>query len=107
MNIEPPRRTRVLLADDQFAVLESVRRYLAAAFEVVGLAGGGRQALDLANRLRPDVLVLDCRMPDLGGFQTLEHLRPDLQGHPGRLPDDAQDDDIVAAAINDGASAMY
>ena len=76
MNIEPPRRTRVLLADDNVAVLESVSRYLAAAFDIVGLAGGGRQALDLASRLRPEVLVLDVSMPDLGGFQTLEQLRP-------------------------------
>ena len=59
LNIAPPARPRVLLADDHIAFLESVSRLLAAAFDIVALAGDGRQALDLARRLRPDVVVLD------------------------------------------------
>ena len=57
--------------------LESVSRLLAAAFDIVATAADGRQALDLARRLRPDVVVLDVAMPDLDGFQTLEQLRRD------------------------------
>jgi DNA-binding NarL/FixJ family response regulator len=101
--MEPPRRARVLLADDNVAFLESVRRLLAAAVEVVAVAGGGRQALDLARHLRPEVIVLDVSMPDLDGFQTFEQLRhvaPDtrvvfLTMH--------KDDEIAASAINQGA----
>jgi DNA-binding NarL/FixJ family response regulator len=103
LNIEPPRRTRVLLADDNVAVLESVSRYLAAAFDVVGLAGGGRQALDLASRLRPEVLVLDVSMPDLGGFQTLEQLRPVAPDTRVVFLTMHKDDDIAASAIDHGA----
>jgi CheY-like chemotaxis protein len=55
--------------------LQSVNRLLAAAFDIVAFASDGRQALDLARRLRPDVVVLDVAMPDLDGFQTLEQLR--------------------------------
>src|SRR5215212_9679484 len=68
-------KPRILLADDHPTFLERVSRFLAGAFDVVGLASDGRQALDLTRRLRPDVVVLDVAMPELDGFQTLEHLR--------------------------------
>src|SRR5688500_2546514 len=77
MNIAPPVRPRVLLADDHIAFLEGGSRLLAAAFDVVALAGNGHQALDAALRLRPDVVVLDVAMPELDGFRTLEQLRRD------------------------------
>jgi DNA-binding NarL/FixJ family response regulator len=103
LNIAVPAKPRVLLADDHIPFLESVSRLLAPAFDIVATAGDGRQALDLARRLRPDVAVLDVAMPDLDGFQTLEQLRRDgpeprvvfLTMHRG--------DELVAAAINAGA----
>ena len=68
MNIAVPARPRVLLADDHIDFLESVSRHLAPAFDIVATAANGRQALDLARRLRPDVVVLDIAMPELDGF---------------------------------------
>ncbi len=103
LNIEPARRARVLLADDNSAFLESVRHLLAADFDIVALAGGGREALDLARRLRPDVVVLDVSMPDLDGFQTLKQLRRDGAEPRVVLLTMHQDDEIVAAAVNQGA----
>jgi DNA-binding NarL/FixJ family response regulator len=101
--METPVRPRVLLADDHIAFLESVGDFLADAFDIVALASDGRQALDLAIRLRPDVVVLDIAMPELDGFQTLEELRrvcPDtrvvfLTMH--------RDDQFVSASIDSGA----
>lgn len=103
LHIAPPARPRVLLADDHSAFLDSVNRLLAPAFDVVALAGGGRQALDLARRLRPDVLVLDVAMPDLDGFQTLAEVR--RAGLDTRVVflTMHRDDEFVAAAINGGA----
>ena len=83
--------------------LESVSRLLAAAFDIVATAGDGRQALDLARRLRPDVVVLDVAMPDLNGFQTLEQLRRDGPETRVVFLTMHRDDEFVAAAINGGA----
>jgi DNA-binding NarL/FixJ family response regulator len=96
-------RPRVLLADDHIAFLESVSRLLAAAFDIVALAGNGRQALDLARRLRPDVVVLDVAMPELDGFQTLEQLRRDGPETRVVFLTMHQEDEFVSAAIIAGA----
>jgi len=103
LDIAAPARPRVLLADDHTHIRESVSRLLAAAFDIVATATDGRQALDLARRLRPDVVVMDVGMPDLDGFQTLEQLRRD--GLEARIVflTMHSDDEFVAAAINGGA----
>ena len=103
MNIEVTARPRVLLADDHIDFLKTVSRHLAAAFDIVAVAVDGREALDLARRLRPDVVVLDVSMPNLNGFQTLEQLRRD--GLETRIVflTMHSDDEFVAAAIKAGA----
>ena len=98
-----PPRPRVLLADDHIPFLESVRRVLAPAFDIVAVAGDGRQALEQATRLRPDVVVLDVAMPGLNGFQTLDQLRRDCPGTRVVFLTMHQDDDFVVAAITAGA----
>ena len=98
-----PARARVLLVDDHIPFLESVSRLLAVAFDIVGIASNGRQALDLARRLRPDVVVLDVAMPDLNGFQTLEQLRRDGPETRVVFLTMHRDDELVVAAINVGA----
>ncbi len=103
MNIAPPARPRVLLADDHIAFLESVSRLLADSFDIVALAGDGRQALGLARRLRPDVVVLDISMPELDGFQTLERLRRDDPESRVVFLTMHREDEFVSAAINAGA----
>jgi len=98
-----PSRPRVLLADDHLAFLDSVSHLLAPAFDIVALAGDGRQALDLARRLRPDVVVLDVAMPELDGFQTLEQLRRDDPNARVVFLTMHTEDEFVTAAINGGA----
>jgi DNA-binding NarL/FixJ family response regulator len=63
---------RVLLADDQPLVRVGLAAILRAQpdVEVVGQAAEGREALDLVRRLRPDVALIDIRMPRLDGLQT-------------------------------------
>ena len=105
MNIPPAARPRVLLADDHVAFLESVSRLVAPAFDIVALAVDGRQALDLARRLRPDVAVLDVAMPELDGFQTLEQLRRDGLETRVVFLTMHREDEFVSAAINAGRPA--
>jgi len=68
---------RVVVADDFPLVREGVARALSddPALEVVGQATTGREAIELAKKLRPDVMILDLRMPDLGGLEVLDKLR--------------------------------
>ena len=67
---------RVVLADDQALVRSGFQMILAAQpdIEVVGEAGNGRQAIDLANRLAPDVVLMDVRMPVLDGLEATRRL---------------------------------
>ncbi|MFN8017291.1 MAG: response regulator transcription factor [Acidimicrobiales bacterium] len=62
---------RVLVADDQDIVRSGLRMILdaQAGIEVVAEAADGRQALDLARRLRPDVCLFDIRMPEVDGIE--------------------------------------
>ena len=96
-------RPSVVLADNHKQVLEIVTRLLASDFNVVGTAEDGRQALDLSLRLDPDVVVLDIRMPDLDGFQTLKELRRAGSRAKVVLLTMYESDAYVAAAINSGA----
>lgn len=62
-------RVRVLLVDDQALFREGLRAVLAReeAVEVVGEAANGREALALCERLKPEVVLMDLRMPELDG----------------------------------------
>jgi len=96
-------RPRILLADDHAPVLESVRRCLDAAFDIVATATDGRQAVDLAMRLRPEVAVLDVAMPDCDGFETLKQVRQGGLETKVVFLTMHSDDEFVAAAIDAGA----
>ena len=73
---------RVLVADDHPLARSGMVRALSRdpGIEIVGEADNGQAAVDMARALEPDVLVLDLRMPGLGGTVVLERLR-------GELPD--------------------
>jgi two-component system NarL family response regulator len=73
-------KIRVLVAEDHPLVREGVIRTLARdpGIEVIGEADNGITAMKLAHEFRPDVIVLDLRMPGLGGAAVLERLRSEL-----------------------------
>ena len=73
---------RVLIADDHAIVREGIRQVLcsdaASGFDVVGEASNGLEAVALATKLRPDVVVLDLTMPELSGLEAAARLRDEV-----------------------------
>jgi len=68
-------KARVLLADDNPAMLEKAASTLASEFDVVAAVHNGQEALDAAAQLDPDVVVLDISMPVLDGIKAAARLR--------------------------------
>ena len=67
---------KVLIVDDEKPARDRLRQILEdeADYEVIGEAGNGHEALDLAARENPDVVLLDIRMPGMDGMETAHHL---------------------------------
>ena len=76
---------RLLIVDDHPVVRDGLRGMFAGddRFEVLGEAGDGREALALAGRLHPDVVLMDLRMPGLDGVSTIKALK--AQGSTARV----------------------
>jgi two-component system response regulator NreC len=70
------RAIRVLLADDHTIVRQGLKLILAAQadFEVVGEAANGREAAELAEKLRPDIVLMDVQMPELNGIEATRRM---------------------------------
>lgn len=66
---------RILLVEDNAANLELVRYLLASAGHTTVLARDGREAIEAAQRLRPDLMLTDLQMPVMDGFELLRHVR--------------------------------
>jgi len=69
------RRPRLLLADDHTLVLEGFRKLLESEFELVGAVEDGRALVAAAQKLRPDVILLDISMPLLNGIEAARQLK--------------------------------
>ena len=88
----PSDPIRVLIADDHTMLCEGLRLYLSDPdLDVIGIAADGQQALKMTLEHKPDVLLLDLRMPKMDGFQALTAIKEARSGnqhhHPDCLPD--------------------
>lgn len=66
---------RLLLVDDEMAIINVIRLGMEHAGFLVNCASEGYQALDMAQRLKPDIVILDVMLPDLDGFEVCRRLR--------------------------------
>ena len=103
-----PAAVRVLLADDQALVRVGFQMILDARpdIEVVGQAADGAQALDLAGRLRPDVVLMDIRMPVLDGLEATRRIVSSGSSSRIIVLTTYELDDTIFAALRAGASGF-
>lgn len=99
------RRPRVMLADDHTLIVDAFQRLLEPEFEIVGTVADGRALLERAPELRPDVIVLDLRMPLLNGMDAGLELKAVLPNTKIVVLTIADDSDIAGLALRQWASA--
>ncbi|CAM3401387.1 response regulator [Streptomyces albus] len=99
---------RVLLADDEAMIRAGVRAILASAadIEVVAEAADGHEAVETAQRHRPDVCLLDIRMPRLDGLRAAAELRRTCPDSAVMMLTTFSEDEYIATALGSGAAGF-
>ncbi len=100
--------TRVLLADDDALMRAGLVELLGAdpEIEVIGQASTGREAVEQARRLAPDVVVMDVRMPDLDGIGATRALARAAPATRVLILTTFEQDDYIFGALRAGASGF-
>jgi DNA-binding NarL/FixJ family response regulator len=99
-------RLRVLIVDDHPGILKSVSRLLAGDCDVVGSLADGRGLIEAAQRLEPDVIVLDVNLPDVDGLKACRRVTQDHPGMKVVVFTAADDPDVRRRAFEAGATAF-
>jgi DNA-binding NarL/FixJ family response regulator len=104
--MSPP--IRVLIVDDQELVRAGLRGILRArfGFEIVGECGDGAMVAAAVSALRPDVVLMDVRMPVVDGVAATEALRRSPDSPPVLVLTTFDDDEVLAGALRAGASGF-
>ncbi|OUC91372.1 response regulator [Streptosporangium minutum] len=106
----PPPPIRVVLAEDQVLVRDSLKVLIdtTPGLATVGEAGTGAEAVLLARRLRPDVVLMDVRMPDMDGIEATRRIctAPDGVGVRVLILTTFDLDEYVYASLRAGASGF-
>jgi len=104
--MNPKKRITVLLADDHKVIRKELRKMLEVEsdLEVVGEAANGQQAVDMAKKLRPAVIVMDISMPKLNGLDATHQIRQALPATKVLICSVHSDEAYVERAMAAGAA---
>lgn len=96
---------KVMLVDDQIILAEGIKSVLETGGDiaVVGVAGDGVQAVEMAERERPDVVLMDIRMPNMNGVAATKKIKEILPDCKIIILTTFDDSDYILSAINVGA----
>lgn len=99
-------RTRLVLADDHIMLRQGTAELLRREpdLEIVGEADNGQQAVELAEALRPDIVVMDVRMPVLSGVEATRRIRESLPDVQVLVLTAHDDDQYLFSLLQSGAS---
>jgi DNA-binding NarL/FixJ family response regulator len=108
MKAAPRERLTIVIADDQLLLRAGFRKLLDGedGLEVVGDAADGQQALELVERLAPDVVLMDIRMPVLDGIEATRRISDRFPGTAVLVLTTYDLDEYVFAALDAGASGF-
>jgi DNA-binding NarL/FixJ family response regulator len=98
---------RVVIADDHRLMLDGIRRALEAdgGFEIVGETQDGAQVLSIVARTKPDLVLLDVRMPHMDGLACLDEINRRYPAIKVVMLSASTSPELIAAALRRGASA--
>lgn len=94
---------RILLADDHPAVLENVTKLLGTQYKVVGAVENGKKLLEAADKLSPDLIILDIAMPEMDGIKAAKKLLQNGTCTKVIFLTIQKDQDYIEAALATGA----
>ena len=99
---------RVMIVDDHTVVRDGVATMLGRQDDitVVGEAANGREAVDIAKTLRPDVILMDLRMPEMDGVEAMRHIREDDENVKFIVLTTFDTDEYIFHAIEVGAKGF-
>ncbi len=105
---EEPRLIRVLLADDHALVREGTRRLLEAEsdVEVVGEAASGEEAIELVERLHPNLAIMDIAMPGIGGIEATREIKRRWPGTAVLVLSAYNDEPYLIALLEAGSAGF-
>jgi DNA-binding NarL/FixJ family response regulator len=97
-------RIRLLLADDHMLFAEGLQSLLRDEFELLGTVANGKELVEAAHRLNPEVILVDISMPVLNGFDAVRRIRKDGNSAKVIFLTMHDDESLVAEAFRCGAS---
>lgn len=97
-------RPRILLADDHQKMRDFLTQLLEPEFEIVGAVADGRSFLEAAQKLKPDLCLLDISMPIIDGIKAAAQLKGSGSNTKILVLTVQDDEDFVRASFNNGAS---
>jgi two-component system response regulator NreC len=105
--MESQTRIRVLLVDDHRIMTEALKMLLASECDVVGEASSGEDAVVLAAKLKPQIVVMDVSMPGIGGLAAAHRIGKDVPSCKVLVLSQYDDEEYVLEAFGEAGAAGY